>query len=145
MKTGGERKNYKCGAYPQNCRVHGLVSISPPRNEILAQTLPRCIWSCSVFFLCGRSCFLFWRGSCVAFPADADEFRDAGLLHGDAVEYGAGLHGFAVMGDDDELRLAAHVADEAGEAADVGFVERRVHFVEDAERARLVAEDGDEQ
>ena len=31
------------------------------------------------------------------------------------------------------------------EAADVGLVERRVHFVEDAERARLIAEDGDEQ
>ena len=49
------------------------------------------------------------------------------------------------MRDDDELRLAAHFADEAGEAPDVGFVERRVHFVQDAERARLVAEDGDQQ
>ena len=88
---------------------------------------------------------MFESGGFVAFPADADEFGDAGLLHGDTVEDGAGLHGFAVVRDDDELRLAAHVADEAGEAADVGFVERSVHFVEDAERARLIAEDGDEK
>src|SRR5579864_768109 len=74
---------------------------------------------------CGSSRSLAFRGeSLVAFPADADEFGDAWLLHRNAVEDGAGLHGFAVVGDDDELRLAAHVTHEAGEAADVGFVKR---------------------
>src|SRR5579872_4732915 len=97
---------------------------------------------------CGSSrsrSLAFRGGSLVAFPADADELGDAGLLHGDAVEDGAGLHGFAVVGDDDELRLAAHITHEAGEAADVGFVEGRIDFVKDTEGARLIAEDGDEQ
>ena len=49
------------------------------------------------------------------------------------------------MRDDDELRLPAHIREHFVEAADVGFVERRVHFVEDAERARLVAEHRDQQ
>ena len=49
------------------------------------------------------------------------------------------------MGDDDELGLAAHFGEHAIEASDVGFVERRVHFVENAERAGRVAEDGDKQ
>ena len=38
-----------------------------------------------------------------------------------------------------------HLFDQFGEAADVGFVERRVDFVEDAERARLILEDADQQ
>ena len=95
--------------------------------------------------LSGGGCFLFESGGFVAFPADTDEFGDAGLLHGDAVKNGTGFHGFAVVGDDDELRLAAHVADEAREAADVGFVERSIYFVEDTEGAWLIAEYGDEQ
>ena len=85
------------------------------------------------------------RRSGIAFPADADDFGDAGLLHGYAVKDAAGLHGFAVVGDDDELRLAAHFADETGEAADIGFVEWGIDFVEDAERAGLVAENGDQE
>ena len=40
---------------------------------------------------------MFGRRSFVAFPADADEFGDAGLLHGDAVEDGAGFHGFVAQ------------------------------------------------
>ena len=45
----------------------------------------------------------------------------------------------------DELRLRAHFGDQLREAPHVGFVERRIHFVQDAEGARLVAENGDEQ
>ena len=46
------------------------------------------------------------------------------------------------MGDDDELGLITHVADEAREPPDIGFIQRRVHFVENTERAGLVAENG---
>jgi len=49
------------------------------------------------------------------------------------------------VGDDHELRLDAHFLDEVGEAADVGFVEGGVDFVEDAERAGRELEDGGEQ
>ena len=49
------------------------------------------------------------------------------------------------MGDDHELRRDAHFLDEVGEAADVGFVEGGVDFVEDAERAGRELEDGCEQ
>ena len=35
-----------------------------------------------------------------------------------------------------------HLAEQAREAADVGFIERRVHFIEHAEGAGLEAEDG---
>src|SRR5208337_3987076 len=85
------------------------------------------------------------RGLGIAFPAHAYELGDAGLLHGDAIEDAAGLHGLAVVGYDDELRLGAHVGDEPGETADVGFIEWGVDFVEDAEGAGLIAEDGDQQ
>ena len=36
-----------------------------------------------------------------------DQLRDARLLHGDAVEAVGDLHGLAVVGDEDELRVAA--------------------------------------
>ena len=49
------------------------------------------------------------------------------------------------MGDDDELRVVRHFLDQAREALDVGLVERRVHFVQDAERAGRVAEDGHQE
>jgi hypothetical protein len=38
-----------------------------------------------------------------------------------------------------------HLAQQAGEPLDVGFVQRRVHFVQDAEGAGLIAEDGHQQ
>src|SRR5438309_2817118 len=87
----------------------------------------------------------FGRRLFFTFPANADDFRNARFLHGDAVEDAADFHRFAVVGDDDELRLRAHVVQKSGKAPDVCFVKRRVHFVEDAERAWLIAEDCDEQ
>src|SRR5437667_4491446 len=92
----------------------------------------------------GRGEF-FWRRRFFTFPANADDFRNARFLHGDAVEDAADFHRFAVVGDDDELRLRAHVVQKSGKAPDVCFVKRRVYFVEDAERAWLIAEDCDEQ
>src|SRR5208282_5869651 len=88
---------------------------------------------------CGGS--LFARGRrFLAFPADADALGNAGLLHGDAVEHAARLHRLAIVGDDNELRLRAHIADQTREAPYVGFIEWRIHFVEDAEGAGLVTE-----
>src|SRR6266481_4293570 len=93
----------------------------------------------------GSGGLLLWRRRFRFFPAHSDKLWDAGLLHRHAVEHAAYFHGLAVVRDDDELRLAAHLADQAREAPDVGFIERRVDFVQNAEGAWLVAEDGDEQ
>src|SRR5580704_4387066 len=79
------------------------------------------------------------------FPADRDQLGDAGLLHGYAVEDRAHFHGFAVVGYYDELSLRAHFLEHFVEAAYVGFVQRGVHFVQNAERAWLIAENRDEQ
>ena len=75
------------------------------------------------------------------FEADRDVLRDAGLLHGDAVERVGAGHRLFRMGDDDKLGEGEEVAQHADEAADVGLVERGVDLVEDAERAGLAAKD----
>src|SRR5208282_3119949 len=100
-----------------------------------------------IFLSCGRSGgTMLSRGRLLLpFPADADELRDAGLLHGDAIEHAPSLHCLAVVGDNDELRLRAHVPDQACEPPDVRLIEWRIDFVQDAEGTRLVTEDGDQQ
>lgn len=77
--------------------------------------------------------------------ADADSFADAAFLHGDAVEGGGGSHCFFAVCDDDEFRPAEEFLEDVDEAADVGFVEGGVHFVQHAERARAELEDGQQQ
>src|SRR2546423_14251304 len=47
---------------------------------------------------------------------------DSRLFHGDAVERVGHLHGALVVGDDDELRRAAHLTHHLVVAAHVGFV-----------------------
>ncbi len=49
------------------------------------------------------------------------------------------------MRDDDELCLRAHFGQHFVEAAHVGFVERCVNFVENAEWARLITKYCDQQ
>ena len=49
------------------------------------------------------------------------------------------------MRDDEELGPGGEIAQHAQEAVDVGIVERGIHLVEHAERARAVVEDGEEQ
>src|SRR5437764_12605096 len=49
------------------------------------------------------------------------------------------------MRDDDELRLHRHLTNQLGETPDIGFVEGRVHLVENAERAGLVLENANQQ
>ena len=44
------------------------------------------------------------------FQIEFEQFGDAVLLHGDAVEDIGGLHGATAVGDDDELGLVAHPA-----------------------------------
>src|SRR5712691_7448303 len=80
-------------------------------------------------------------GGVAAVEVDADDLRDAGLLHGDTVDDVGLGHGAFAVGDDDELCGGAHVVDEFGEAAYVGLVEGSVDFVEDAEGRGLELED----
>ena len=49
------------------------------------------------------------------------------------------------MGDEHELHAARHLAHDFAEAADVVLVERRVHFVEQAERRRIQFEDREDE
>src|SRR5580704_557804 len=74
-----------------------------------------------------------------------NQLRHARFLHGYAVKHGRNAHGLLAVRDEDELRLDTHVFYEVGEAADVGLVEWRVHFVKYAERAGRVLEDADQQ
>src|SRR5467141_2963792 len=67
-----------------------------------------------------------WSWRFRSFPTNADELGDAGLLHRHAIKHAAHFHGLAIVSDDDELCLAAHIADEAREAPDVSFIERGV-------------------
>ena len=74
-----------------------------------------------------------------------DEAGDARFAHGDADEVVAGLHGAFAVGDDDELGLCRHVAQEVAEAANVRIIERRVHFVQQAEGRGVQAEEGEDE
>src|SRR5712691_3848291 len=75
----------------------------------------------------------------------ADQPRTAGFFHGHTVEDVGCFHRPARVRDHDELRVVRHVAHRAYESIVIDLVERRVDLVEDAERARLVAEDGKEE
>src|SRR5262249_32818182 len=64
---------------------------------------------------------------------------------GDAVQNVGGRHRLLGVSDDDELRVLLKLAQDIGIAANVGFVEGGVDFIEDAERTGLAAEDGQEE
>ncbi len=49
------------------------------------------------------------------------------------------------MGDDDELRVAAKLFDGLAETVDIGFVQSRVDFIQDAERGWRDAQNGEDQ
>src|SRR5262249_44207479 len=74
-----------------------------------------------------------------------NQLRDPGLLHRNAVEAVRDLHGLPAVRNDDELRLAQHASKHVHESADIGIVERRVDFVEQAKRAWLVLEHAEHQ
>ena len=77
------------------------------------------------------------------FQIEFEQFGDAVLLHGDAVEDIGGLHGAAAVGDDDELGLVAHPAQILRKADDVGVIQRGLDLVEDAEGRGVDGEDGE--
>ena len=74
--------------------------------------------------------------------SNRDQFRDAGFLHGDAVQALGGLHGALGVRDHDELSLIGHLLQQPREAFDVRLIERRVDFVQNAEGARRVVKNG---
>lgn len=55
------------------------------------------------------------------------------LLHGNSVDNVHGGHGALVVGNHDELRLLAELADGMVELADVGIVQRGIHLIQHAE------------
>ena len=59
------------------------------------------------------------------------------FFHGHTVKHIGFCDGPFIVGDDDELALADKTIEDFDEPVDVRFVERRVHFVEHAERARF--------
>src|SRR2546428_384229 len=67
---------------------------------------------------------------------NGDQFRNARFLHCDPVQSVGDLHRPPVVRDEDELRPVEHAAQHLDEPSDVRIVERRVDFVEQAERAR---------
>ena len=81
----------------------------------------------------------------VAAHFHADGFGDAEFFHGDAVHDIGAAHGAFVMGDDDELAFLDEFIEHFEEAADVGFVEGGVEFVEDTERTGFDHVDGEEE
>ena len=76
------------------------------------------------------------------FEANTDAGADAAFLHRDAVEAIGGGHGFLGVGDDDEAGGGEELFEHVDEAANIRFVERGIDFVEHAERARPVLENG---
>src|SRR5215472_11082034 len=93
----------------------------------------------------GARSLLRLSGSRIFFPFDGNEFRHARLLHRDTVKDGAHLHRLAIVRDNNELRLPAHIGKHFVETGDVGFVERRIDLIENAEWAWLVTKHGNQQ
>src|SRR5216684_2676216 len=59
------------------------------------------------------------------------DFGNPGLLHGDSIKNLGGLHRPLIVGNDRELREAAHLFDHLVEAVQVGVVQRSIDFVEE--------------
>ena len=66
---------------------------------------------------------------------DADNLADAFLLHGHPIEHVGHGDGALVVGDDDELRVGEEALQHTHKLVDIGFVERGVQFVQNAEGA----------
>ena len=77
--------------------------------------------------------------------AHADGLGNPELLHRHAIHHVGAGHGALGVGDDDELRAVDEAVEHLDEAADVRLVERRVEFVEHAERAGLDHVDREQQ
>ena len=79
------------------------------------------------------------------FELYADLFADALRLHRDAVEHVRDAHRALGVRDDDKLRIGLELLHDQVETLVVGLVQGGVHFVEEAERRGLAAEDRKQQ
>ena len=77
--------------------------------------------------------------------ADTDDFRDTGFLHGNPVEHVGGLHGAFVVGDGEELGIAAEVTQHIAIATDVGFIQRGINLVQHYKGTGFYTQHGEEQ
>lgn len=72
-----------------------------------------------------------------------NDFGDAGLFHGYAVEPLHHLHTLLIMGDKNKLAYMRDIADKGIKALYVGFIKGGVHLVKEAEWAGFYQEDGE--
>ena len=79
------------------------------------------------------------------FEVDRHHLGDTLQFHRDAEERVGELHAALVVGDHDDLRLLPDVLQQVVEPEDVGFVERGVDLVQQAERSRPDQEDGENE
>ncbi len=79
------------------------------------------------------------------FKANRDLLADARLLHRDTVKGRRRRHGLLAVGDNDELRVIEKLIENHHESTDVGFVERRIDLVQDAERTGAILENRHQQ
>src|SRR3984893_3615576 len=81
------------------------------------------------------------------FEIYADELAHAAFDHGYPKETVHPRHGDRIMGDSEKARLglAAHIVEKIAKTFDIGVVERRIHFVENANRRRIGKKDREDQ
>src|SRR6185295_4996207 len=88
--------------------------------------------------LCARPSLLF---EALLLELDRNEFLDARLFHRDSVESARGFHRSLVVGNDKELRVAAHLYHLLREPSHVDLIKRRIDLVKYTERRRAVLKD----
>jgi hypothetical protein len=79
------------------------------------------------------------------FKADRHKLGNADLFHSHTVHSARRFHSAFVVGDDDELGAGRHGNHFSGETTDVRLVERRVNFVEEAERRGTIMKNSQNQ
>ena len=84
-------------------------------------------------------------GDGLVFEFDGDTFGYAGLLHGYAVEDVGNAHGSLGVSDDNELAVSEELLNQGIKPLVVGFIQRGIDLIENAQGADLGTEDGKEQ
>ena len=75
----------------------------------------------------------------------ANDFGDARLFHGDAIERLGDLHRIFVMRDYDELSFVTQLRDKSRKPVDIGIVQRCIDLVQNADGTRPITEDCNKQ
>ena len=65
------------------------------------------------------------------------QFGQTALLHGYAEESIRDFHGFSAVSDHDDLALTSDFSKQIVKTVDIGFIQGRIHFIQQAERAWL--------